>query len=137
MFCIECGDGIPKNSKFCPYCGAKQSEIEKRLTEIIAEAIIEEEIHKKVNQKVNASVYKEFLIKVIAWYSAWILLHLSFLLIGSDEFFGKKFDKFWPFGNSDIGYYDIKEFLVYTIFPAAILVIWGMLLTAEDNKNKK
>jgi hypothetical protein len=55
-------------------------------------------------------------------------------LIGSDEFFGKKRDRFWPFGDSDIGYYDIKEFLVYTIFPAAILVIWGMLLTAEDNR---
>jgi RNA polymerase subunit RPABC4/transcription elongation factor Spt4 len=137
MFCIECGKSIPENSKFCPHCGKKQSEGEKRLKEIIAEAIIEEEIHKKVNQKVNTSVYKEFLIKVIAWYSAWILLHLSLLLIGGDKIFGKEFDQFWPFGNSRIKYYDIKEFLVYTIFPAAILVIWGMLLTAEDNRKGK
>jgi hypothetical protein len=134
MFCIECGNSIPENSKFCPHCGKKQKEGEKKLKEIIADAIIEEEIQNKVTQKVNNSIYKEFLIKVIAWYSAWILLHLSFLLIGSDEFFGKKRDRFWPFGDSDIGYYDIKEFLVYTIFPAAILVIWGMLLTAEDNR---
>ena len=70
----------------------------------------------------------------MGWYLAWVLLHLGCLLIGSDEIFseGGYYNDFWPFGKDDIGDYDFREFLVYTIFPLAILVIWSMVRTQSN-----
>lgn len=72
----------------------------------------------------------------MGWYLAWVILNLGFLLIGSDGIFtdGYKTDDFWPFGDDDIGEYDIREFLVYTIFPLAILIIWSMV--RSQNKDE-
>ena len=42
-------------------------------------------------------------------------------------------DRFWPFSErSKIENYDFREFLVYTIFPLAILVIYSMIENTED-----
>ena len=134
MYCIECGAQIPDNSKFCSHCGHKQNEGEPSLKEKIAEVIIEKEITRQVIEAHNSSIDKEFLKKSMGWYLAWVLLHLGCLLIGSDEIFseGGYFNDFWPFGKDDIGDYDFREFLVYTIFPLAILVIWSMVRTQSN-----
>ena len=70
---------------------------------------------------------------------AGIQLGLFFTQVGSEAVFTNKFktDDFWPIMDSrrdgGLGEYDIREFLVYTIFPLAILIIWSMIRT----QNKK
>jgi len=75
----------------------------------------------------------------MGWYLAWVVLHLGLLLIGSDGIFtdGYKTDDFWPFGDDDIGEYDIREFLVYTLFPFAILVVYSMVSAQNSRNNNK
>ncbi|TCN72866.1 zinc ribbon domain-containing protein [Acetobacteroides hydrogenigenes] len=140
MYCIECGAQIPNNSKFCSHCGYKQIEGEPSLNEKLAEVIIEKEITRQVVEEHKTSIDFEFLKKVMGWYLAWVLLHLGLLLIGSDGIFdgdnmGAK--RFWPLGDyadlNEVNYYDITEFLVYTIFPLAILVIWSMVRTQAND----
>ena len=145
MYCIECGAQIPKNSKFCSYCGKKQTEGEPSAKEQIAEKIIEKEIVRQVVKEHKRSLDYYFLRKVMGWYLAWVVLHLGILLIASDGIFdGSNMgsDMFWPFGGSyfydGIENYDITEFLVYTIFPLAILIIWSMIRTQNvDNEIKE
>jgi hypothetical protein len=69
--------------------------------------------------------------KLIAAYGIWILINLSILLIFSDGPFNGDYmgsDHFWPFNSKyyshGIGDYDITEFLFYSIFPAAIYIIY-------------
>lgn len=135
MYCIECGAQIPDNSKFCSHCGHKQTEAEPSLKEKLAEVIIEKEITRQVVEAHKSSLDYQFLKKAMGWYLAWVILHFGILLIGSDGIFtaGYKTDAFWPFGDDEIGEYDIREFLVYTLFPLAILVIWSMVRTQTDN----
>jgi hypothetical protein len=82
--------------------------------------------------------------KALGWYLAWVLLHLGLLLIGSDGIFdGDNMGgrQFWPIGKSsdfdETDYYDITEFLVYTIFPLAILVIWSMVRTQFNTETNE
>jgi hypothetical protein len=135
MYCIDCGAKIPNNSKFCSYCGKKQSEGEQSLKEKIAEIIIEKEIHNQILNANKSSLDYEFLKKATGWYLAWVVLHLGFLLIYSSGVFeGNNMgsNNFWPFGEySRLREYDITEFLVYTIFPLAILVIISLVRTRE------
>lgn len=146
MYCIECGAQIPDNSKFCSNCGHKQTEGEPSLKEKIAEVIIEKEITRQVVEAHKSSIYYQFLKKTMGWYLAWVLLHLGLLLIAADSILGGKgvfydaYDngKFWPFSYmSDVENYDIREFLVYTIFPLAILVIWSMVRTQSNTENNE
>lgn len=137
MYCIECGTQIPKNSKFCPHCGKSQIDGYINLNEKVNEVIIEKETRKQVIEEHKTSFDYEFLKKSMAFYLAWILLHLGLLLIGSDGIFNSDnmgSDNFYPFDGGDckycqpyLGNYDITEFLVYTIFPLALLIIWSML----------
>jgi hypothetical protein len=137
MYCIECGAQIPDNSKFCPHCGKKQTEGEPTFKEKLAEVIIEKEITRQVIEAHKSSIDKEFLKQAMGWYLAWVVLHLGILLVFSDSITGTDYssmDKFWPFSDySKIKHYDIREFLVYTIFPLAILVIWSMVRSQEQN----
>lgn len=139
MYCIECGALIPDNSKFCPHCGKKQIEGEPSLKEKIAEVIIEKEITRQVIEEHKSSIDKEFLKQAMGWYLAWVLLHLGFLLIGADSILSDGYnDEFVPFSkDSDMDEYDIREFLVYTIFPLAILIILSMVRTQEENNTNK
>jgi uncharacterized membrane protein YvbJ len=141
MYCIECGAQIPDNSKFCSHCGHKQNEGAPSLKEKIADVIIEKEITRQIVEAHKSSIDYQFLKKAMGWYLAWVAFHLGILLIFSKSIFGTKYssmDKFVPFSKySEIEYYDIREFLVYTIFPLAILVIWSMVRTqsnAESNE---
>lgn len=142
MYCIECGAQIPENSKFCSHCGQKQTEGEPSIKEQIVEKIIETEIVKQVVEEHKRSLDYEFLKKTMGWYLAWIALHLGILLIASDGIFtnGRYTDDFWPFVSSKregIGEYDIREFLFYTIFPLAILIIWSMVRTQSDSQKEE
>jgi hypothetical protein len=140
MYCIECGAQIPDNSKFCSLCGKKQTEIEPTLKEKITEVIIEKEITRQVIEAHKSSIDYQFLKKAMGWYLAWGLLHLGLLLIAADSIIGEGYrnNRFWPFSErSETENYDIREFLVYTIFPLAILVIWSMVRTQTSNDNNE
>ena len=139
MYCIECGAQIPDNSKFCSHCGHKQNEGEPSLKEKIADVIIEKEITRQIVEAHKSSIDYQFLKKAMGWYLAWVLLHLAFLLIGADSILSDGYnDEFVPFSkNSDMDEYDIREFLVYTIFPFAILVIWSMVGTQSNTDNNE
>lgn len=139
MYCIECGAQIPENSKFCSHCGQKQTEGEPSAKEKIAEKIIETEIVRQVVEEHKKSLDYEFLRKAMGWYLAWVVIHLGILLIASDGIFdgdnmGSRY--FWPVGKwADLEEYDITEFLVYTIFPLAILFILSMV-RSQNNENE-
>ena len=142
MYCIECGAQIPDNSKFCSHCGKPQNEAEPSMKEKVAEKIIEHEIVRQVVEEQRKSLDYLFLRKAMGWYLAWVVLHLGLLLIGSDGIFdgdnmGAK--RFWPLGKysdfDEVEYYDITEFLVYTIFPLAILIIWSMVRSQNQEEN--
>lgn len=141
MYCIECGAQIPDNSKFCSHCGKPQNEAEPSMKEKVAEKIIENEIVRQVVDEQRKSLDYQFLRKAMGWYLAWVVIHLGLLLIGSDGIFdggnmGSK--KFWPLGKyadfNEVDYYDITEFLVYTIFPLAILIIWSMVRSQNQDE---
>jgi hypothetical protein len=82
----------------------------------------------------------------MGWYFAWVLLHLGLLLICSTGIFDRNnmgVSKFWSFdslnsyySNLKVAYYDITEFLVYTIFPLAILIIWSMIRSQSKKEEK-
>ncbi len=143
MYCIDCGSQIPDNSKFCSHCGKPQNESEPTIKEKVAEKIIENEIVRQVVEEQRKSLDYQFLRKAMGWYLAWVVLHLGMLLIGSDGIFkgsnmGSK--RFWPFNDcyhcDGLGDYDITEFLVYTIFPLAILIIWSMVRTQKKESEE-
>ena len=131
MYCIECGAQIPDNSKFCSHCGKKQTEGEPSFKEKLADVIIEKEITRQVVEAHKSSIDYQFLKKAMGWYLAWVVLNLGILLIFSDSITGTDsytMDRFFPFSeNSKIKHYDFREFLVYSIFPLAILFIWSMV----------
>ena len=138
MYCINCGAQIPENSKFCPHCGYQQSHNIAPIKEKLAEKIIEREIVRQINEEYQSSMNFQFLKKSIGWYLAWVLLHLAFLLIGADSIISDGW-RFYPFSAvSDISDYDLREFLVYTIFPLISLLIISMVITpqAEVKKTK-
>lgn len=125
MYCIECGTKLPNNSKFCPNCGTKVSN---DTLPTFVEPIDNVEIPLIESNKPTFDY--NFLKKSIGWYSAWVLLQFGLLLIAADEIISDEYDndRFWPFSNnSDVSNYDIREFLVFTIFPFAILIIWSMI----------
>ncbi len=140
MYCIECGAQIPDNSKFCSHCGKPQNETEPSTKEKVAEKIIESEVVRQVVEEQKKSLDYQFLRKAMGWYLAWVVLHLGILLIASDGIFkGNNMGatNFWPFGSYyylEISEYDITEFLVYTIFPLAILIIWSMVRSHNQDE---
>lgn len=141
MYCIECGAQIPDNSKFCQYCGKSQLRDKKPIEEKIKEAIVHREIPNEIIKPRDSSEGFVVVRKMIGWYLGWSTLHLGILLIFSDGIFtrGSYTDAFWPFGssyNNDIGEYDIREFLVYTLLPLAILIILDFIKADEKQKAK-
>ena len=147
MYCIECGAQIPDNSKFCSHCGKPQDKAEPTVKEKVAEKIIENAIVRQVVEEQKRSLDYQFLRKAMGYYLAWILFHLTLLLVFSEGAFSSinsngGLDDFWPFDGLSgckrcdfAEYYDITEFLVYTIFPLVILVI--ISLTKEQNKTQE
>jgi len=136
MYCIECGEIIPENSKFCSHCGSKQNNVEPISRKHIASG--SENLTIKDN---TSTVDYNFLKKASGYYLAWILLHLGILLIASDGIFkdsnmGSK--TFWPFGRladfDETNQYDITEFLIYTIFPFAIIFVISLFRKSQPTQ---
>lgn len=72
--------------------------------------------------------FQNFVSKFKGYYLLWILINLGILLVKSNSIIGDGYntDYFWPFSDSygcTIESYDYREFLVYTIFPIAIMYI--------------
>ena len=146
MYCIECGISLPQTSKFCSHCGAKQGIVQ-HLPEDGGVTATTNVVPAEVNTKEDkTSLNYNFLRDMMPFYIGWVLLQLCFLLVKSDSILGlgeckgecisgyssysckRPNSNFWPFStDSIIGNYDIRDFLVYTIFPIAILVIFSML----------
>ena len=139
MYCIECGVQILESSKFCSHCGHKQEIVEASIKENIADVIIKKEITRQIVEADKSSIDYQFLRKSMGFYLAWALLHLGLLLIGSEGVFdGSNMgsDHFWPFNwKSRVSEYDITEFLVYTIFPIAILFVISMTQSDENDES--
>lgn len=145
MYCIACGVQIPENSKFCSNCGHKQFEGEPSLKKKNDEVFIEKEKTKQVVVAHKSLIDFKFLKKALGWYLAWLLIHFTLLLVFSNGPFNSFFssnglDDFWPFGGLSkyfwgekfACYYDITEFMVYSITPLVIFVIIGLI----RNQNK-
>lgn len=151
MYCKNCGNQIENDSKFCSHCGFKQSEGEPSLKESIENEIIKTEITEHVVEDHKSSMDFLFQKKTMGWYFAWVLLNVGLLLIASDNILGKhgcyvyygynsyfaSNDNFWPFSEKGVVQnYDIREFLVYTIFPLATLFIWSMVKSQKNGQKK-
>jgi hypothetical protein len=141
MFCIECGVQIPEHSKFCQHCGTKQSNTVPLTDEKIIEEVVIIEAEQNLVETHDPNMYFQYIKQSLGWYLAWVVLHLGILLICSDAIFtdGSKTDDFWPFVDGKyegIDEYDIREFLVYTLFPLAILFIRGLVSSNEIDENK-
>ena len=141
MYCIECGAQIPDSSKFCQHCGKSQLQGEQSVKEQIAEAIIHRDVQNEIVKVRETAKGFTVLRKMIGWYLAWVVLNLSVLLIFSDAIFtdGSDTDAFFPFGsayNNGIEEYDIREFLVYTLLPLAVLIIIGLVRDDETTKTQ-
>jgi|JI10StandDraft_1071094.scaffolds.fasta_scaffold1113086_2 hypothetical protein len=77
----------------------------------------------------NKSFYK-----FVGLYFTWFIIHFGILLIFSSGIFihyNYGADDFWPFVEdiklNDLEEYDITEFVIYTIFPLAIIIIYYMI----------
>lgn len=95
---------------------------------------------RQVVEEQKRSLDYQFLKKAMGWYLAWVLLHLGLLLIAADEVTSSHWtnDRFYPFSeDSNAENYDIREFLVYTIFPLAILIIWSMVRSQSNTENNE
>lgn len=138
MYCIECGTQIPDDSKFCQHCGKPQFQEGITVNSIIVE---ESSSANNVTSK-NEEQSKIFtqLRRYLGWYLAWVLLHLAILLIFSSSIFDGG-SGFWPFSGlarceycKFAAYYDITEFLFYTIFPLGVLIV--MSLVSDDSSTE-
>lgn len=140
MYCKECGKEIIDNSKFCSFCGAKQDIVEPTIKEQVADVIIQNEIVKRIKEDYIDNYYQQFFKKVLGYYLAWVLIHLTFLLIFSACWNCNNsdgLDDFWPFDRfTQLKRYDITEFIVYTVFPIIILFIIA-LVKKENNTTKQ
>ena len=133
MYCTECGIKSIENSKYCPNCGTKSVEIS-TVKEGIAEQITEGVVN-HVSEIRKSTINYEFLRKCSGWYLAWVLIHLAILLIWSRSISGDEYysNDFWPFDSwKKLKVYDFREFLVYSIFPFAIILIISLLHNSKE-----
>ena len=118
MYCKECGTLVLSSSKFCQNCGQKliDEPLESDSQNKLVEGYKEETTFNKIYKTINSN-------KRIKLYLGYVAINLSFLLIFSENIF-RKSDRnenfFWPFGDTSLEYYDITEFLFYSIIPPLI-----------------
>ncbi|MBP7496074.1 MAG: zinc ribbon domain-containing protein [Bacteroidales bacterium] len=136
MYCYNCGKEISENSRFCKYCGIKQSEV----------LCDSEEIKKKYEfnkdvflSKAEAILGFKISNLIIGIYLLWVLIHLVLLFIGWNSYSGVY--KFWPFAkDSELNSYDLTEFFFFIFIPIFILIIVNLLKSKKNDlthNNKK
>ena len=125
MYCVSCGMVIQDGAKFCSHCGYKQHGEVNLLKQVLnrLSALGRNDITSSKMDSFNRLVKK-----ATGWYLAWILIHLGLLLIGGESVFanGSRNGYFWPI-EGYVSDYDIREFIVFTVFPVAIAFIWNKI----------
>jgi|GEM_PF-1886165 len=69
--------------------------------------------------------------RFLIFYLIWLIFHIGFLISGSHNFSA---NRFWPFGDGRLKYYDISELIYYLIIPFLVLFIWKLFMM---NKKKE
>ncbi len=89
-------------------------------------------IHKPENIPILGDFVTNFQILL---YLFWFLIHFIILLVNWNNW-REQTSEFWPFNDYQImGYYDLTEFIAYTITPIIVFMI--IFLLKSDNKLKK
>jgi len=130
MYCVSCGEIIQAESKFCSNCGAKNLREVNLLKLILNRLGLVGKREKPDNSLNSHGLFDRILRKIGGWYLVWILIQLGLLLVKSNSVFGegKRSSYFWPVDRlSILSDYDIREFIVYTVFPIAIFYTWNRI----------
>ena len=131
MFCNNCGKPIFENLKYCNYCGTK---LELSITTVNQQQQIEDpQTHQKLEETSGSNNTK----KVIGVFLVWVLIQLVLLLVNWNSNLSAR-DSIWPFSeNSELGDYDLTEFLLYTIVPLFGFIIFILFKDSKDTKISK
>lgn len=130
MYCVSCGEIIQAESKFCSNCGAKNLREVNLLKLFLNRLGLVGKREKPDNSLNSHGLFDRILRKIGGWYLVWILIQLGLLLVKSNSVFGegKRSSYFWPVDRlSILSDYDIREFIVYTVFPIAIFYTWNRI----------
>lgn len=135
MYCKNCGKQISDDSKFCQYCGEKQNTNEKLIIEKKSENQPRERTKNVKNLSYTTNKLSNVTKYLLCGYGLWFVMHLYFLFAGDKSYSSAEY--FQPFSeklDSKMSYYDISEFIVYTI--GAPLLLWGyyMYITHDSSK---
>ena len=130
MYCVSCGLFIQDESKFCSNCGTKQFGEVNFLKLILNRLGAVGKRERPDDTLKSLGLFERILRKASGWYLVWILIQLGLLLIKGNSVFaeGKRSRYFWPIDEfSILADYDIREFIVYTVFPVVIFYTWNRI----------
>ena len=159
MYCKNCGEQIPDDSKFCKYCGysLKEDNSNKEPIRVQVEANVSS-TQKKEKFRLSSAVKGWLLV-----YAIWFVIHVLLLISGGaqspffpniykspdyDELFYKNLNEYGfaivPRTNHwnidwNISYYGLKEFIVYVfLFPLIIYACYKVYKVIKSiHLNKK
>lgn len=126
MYCKKCGKQIADDSVFCQFCGSAQNIIANENSHSLDKQNLSNRIRLTI-RRLNGK-YKFW----IGVYFVWVSLNLFFVLFGNSFSEANMF--FFPFSRQshsfsyfDLKYYDVSEFVVYTIlFPLLVVIIYHL-----------
>ena len=119
MYCKHCGKVIADDSQFCQYCGS-----------LLEDSIKDNPTFKKDGKgflPIVRNLSDKTKLYVIC-YGLWVILHLFWLFSGDKSSVASSF--FQPFADIDDTYesfYDISEFIVYTLGLPLIIILLFIL----------
>ena len=117
MYCKHCGKEIDDNSSFCNHCGKYQGDTPPDIPKNPVEIKL---------PKFKLSFTKKERTGLLI-YSAWFIINLICIFATTKTYQYSKKDYFYPFENSSISYYDVKEFLVYAVlFPFIVFIVYKL-----------
>jgi len=133
MYCKKCGKQIDNDSKYCNYCGTKQSfKIEEKKEDVDTNFKETNKSPEIKNQVRKIEIFFGIPKSIIILYLIWFSIHLFFLLISDHNSYG---ERFWPFSSrSDLDDYDFSEFFLYILLPFIGIVIYGIIGSTNNNR---
>lgn len=107
MECKKCKKQIENDSVFCSFCGTNSNDNGKNI------------------KLFGFNIPKLYL----GIYLIWVLIHLILLLTHQEEItYDFEYESFWPFSEgTNLNFYDYSEFLLYTIAPIILYMIFNLL----------